>query len=117
MADGPQAFPCRVCGVDVEGWGRWARCAACQRKHDAVEDAFRARFPTLSERTANGIMRDWWGKTLSELLAASDDEILMLRNIGPKALAEFRAVWPTPGADVVTGDPWRDHAEMVAGVR
>ncbi len=77
------------------------------------------RFPSLSERTRNTI---WRGvvdeyEMMRWLLAASDADLMTLKNFGVKALAEFRAVWPVPVADVVASDPWRDHAEMVAGVR
>jgi hypothetical protein len=45
------------------------------------------------------------------ILANTDEELLSRRNFGPKYLAAFRAVWPTP---VVDG--WAEHAAMVAVV-
>jgi len=54
---------------------------------------------------------------IQAILSASDEDLLCGRNFGQKMLAEFRAVWPEPLDDVATDDPWRDHAEMVAGVR
>jgi len=33
---------------------------------------------------------------LTAILSATDTELLTRRNIGPAALADFRAVWPKP---------------------
>jgi len=39
---------------------------------------------------------------LPAILAATDDDLLEIRNFGVKALADFRAVWPVPAAPVTS---------------
>ena len=75
-----------------------------------------ARFPMLPTRVTEAIARHYRPASLPSLLAASDDTLLDMPNFGPKMLAQFRSAWPVPCADMTTGDTWRDHADMVAGV-
>lgn len=113
---------CPACGAQATYYADsrgddWYWCPACMRALEQQKDAFKAavrvRCPELSERTANMLYRHF-GTAITSLWAASDDELLCVRNFGQKALAEFRAAWPVPIADAAADDPWRDHAEMVA---
>lgn len=56
-----------------------------------------------------------YGMGLPSVLAATDEELLAARGFGPKSLARFRALVPARYS-VPRSDPWREHAEMVAGV-
>ena len=63
----------------------------------------RARFPTLSRRTIRALARAYHAQDrdaddagLAAILAATDTELLALRNVGPGGLAEFRMAWPKP---------------------
>lgn len=51
---------------------------------------------------------------VDDLATATDAELLTMRGFGKANLAAFRKVWPVPSR---IEDPWRDYAEMVAGVR
>jgi Ser/Thr protein kinase RdoA (MazF antagonist) len=54
------------------------------------------------------------GMRLDDVLRATDAELLEARGFGPAALAMFRARVPARYA-VGRSDPWRVHADMVAG--
>lgn len=72
------------------------------------------RFPSLDAGTGRAIAYAYGPRGLAAVLAATDDDLLSIRNFGPRRLAIFRALWPVPMRDLATGDPWRDHAEMVS---
>jgi hypothetical protein len=59
---------------------------------------------------------DRLGLDLVDVLRATDDELLAVKGFGPAALAVFRARSPSR-CTVGRTDPWREHAEMVAGRR
>ena len=116
---------CPDCGAratfydDPPGW-YW--CPSCHRARAKRERTFRAelaeRFPGLSSRLLHALQRGFIGKGgIPAVMAATDDELLTLRHFGSKMLSELRAVWPIPMRVVAKRDPWREHAEMVAGVR
>lgn len=54
-----------------------------------------------------------WG--IGDLLAASDDELLQAKGFGPKALERWRSKVPRRVIPIPWTDPWKAHAEMVAG--
>lgn len=129
MKDGDSRHgPCPDCGAPATFYyseyrgDEWHACERCiderVRQKKRFERDFQDRFPMLSLR----LMRTFWrnmrtGDGMTWLLSASDDDLSDMTMIGKKMLADFRAVWPVPMADIGTTDPWRDHAEMVAGVR
>lgn len=83
---------------------------------ETISEKLRRRFPSLDVYTAHALMRHFRSRGgVAAVLSATDDELLAAVNFGPHRLAAFRSVWPGPMKDVSTGDPWRDHAEMVAG--
>lgn len=80
----------------------WVHCDACDRESERhnmeLRALFEERFPSLSPRVAYALRRVFSrvGGGVAALLSASDADILAGRNIGPKTLVEFRAVWPRP---------------------
>lgn len=96
-------------------------CPPCSRVRAERQNLFRQcldeHFPSLSPRTRNTVWRacdDF--ATFDAFLAASDDDLLCLRNLGQKSLAEIRAVVPEPIPIPVNPhlDAWREHAAMMA---
>lgn len=75
-------------------------CDPCIEKADRERKARKATirqlFPALSERIVTCLDRYGLDGGVPAILAAEDDDLLEIRNFGPKMLAEFRAVWPTP---------------------
>lgn len=63
-------------------------------------EQIRERFPSLSPRTVYKLMRacpsDFDRKSMAEVLALTDEDLFVSPGCGPKAVAEFRAVWPDP---------------------
>jgi hypothetical protein len=108
--------PCPTCGgqskrfVYVERDGSEdrfpaQRCGPCYtvwtHRHQAFVAGLELRCPDLSARVRNAMCREF--ETFGDidgLLAASDDDLLAIRNFGRRALAEFRAAVPvrTPQA-------------------
>jgi hypothetical protein len=112
MQDGDKRrAPCPECGAQAtfeysEYAGKeYCWCVPCdrrkQREQAACKAAIRNRFPELSDRIVNTLVRGGWDGGLPVLLAASDAELLDIRNFGKGMLAEFRVVWPTPSDPVV----------------
>ncbi len=60
-----------------------------ERKEKECEEMFSG----FSVRTSNALRRAYLPKSLTEL---TDDDLLEVRMIGPKALAEIRAIIPAP---------------------
>jgi hypothetical protein len=54
---------------------------------------------------------------LASIMRATDEELLEAKGFGPVSLAAFRVYVPAPPWSAPRSDPWREHAEMVAGVR
>ncbi len=94
-------------------------CDACARRRGEHNRRFSGlidgRFPALSSRTRNTLHRRWGWEDggFERLLAATDDEILAARNMGPAGLREWRSFWPRP-VDALDMGPWEEHAGMVA---
>jgi hypothetical protein len=85
-------------------------------RYRSLADRLRDRFPSLSTATAYKIVRAvnaWeYPDDLVSVYALTDDELLSCRGFGRVALVEWRSAWPAP-----VPDSWREHAEMIAGVR
>lgn len=79
-------------------------------------DAIKERWPILPMATVYKLVRAARDcgdmDSVTAVLSLTDEELLSCRGFGQKALAEWRAVVPSPVID-----PWREHAEMLAGVR
>jgi hypothetical protein len=54
------------------------------------------RFPSLSDATANTIARSFYDRGIEAVLAATDTDLDAAIGMGPKRIAEFRSVWPSP---------------------
>lgn len=70
--------------------------------------------PQISVALANVLKRsaDDPLRGVDDLATATDAELLAMRGFGKTYLAAFRKAWPAPAR---IEDPWRAHAEMVAG--
>lgn len=128
MIDGTERrVPCPECGRLATftysaylGRGyHW--CPPCnvrkQRETCARQQEIRRALPTLSTRVVTVLESHFRESGVPAILAATDDDLLGITNFGTAMLAEFRAAWPSARSRVSVEDPWREHAEMVAGVR
>lgn len=122
----PQRYaPCPVCSRRAEvSYSEYLGrdvfyCWRCGVERDERRLAFRAvlraRFPGISPRLAQGLARAYAEHGgVPAVLALTDRQFLDIRNFGRGMLAEFRTFCPEP---IAVRDPWREHAEMVAGFR
>lgn len=105
---GAYPFICYQCGKQALSF--WPEtnhriCANCteirESRRAAIEAALFARYPTVDYRTRVTLARGFGDLGLARLLSADDQELLRVRNFGPKMLQVFRACVPPPYEDVL----------------
>lgn len=108
---------------DGREWGRHHEfCETCRARRSANGARFaaeiRSRFPSLvgDVRLYNTLARAFGplDRGVERLLAATDEELSGVRNMGRVGLAAWRRIRPVPRAVWSESDPWDVHASMVA---